>query len=58
VENEMETLRRALAVAKVEISSLRIRLKNAELMYQFAVAELEAAKKPVPAEDELPQTSA
>jgi hypothetical protein len=47
VQNEAEALKKELAISKIEIASLRIRLKNAELMYQFAAAELIASKKSV-----------
>lgn len=45
VQSELEAIKKELAISKVENASLRIRLKNAELMYQFAAQELIAAKK-------------
>jgi hypothetical protein len=45
VQTELETLKKELANSNVENASLRIRLKNAELMFQFATQELIALKK-------------
>jgi hypothetical protein len=45
MQNEVDVLKKEFAIAKLEIESLRVRLKNAELMYGFAAAELAASKK-------------
>ena len=49
MQTEVEMLKEELGLSKLENASLRIRLKNAELMYQFATAELDALKKLAPA---------
>jgi regulator of replication initiation timing len=49
LKTEIETLKEELVSSKIEIEHLRMRLKNAELMYQFAAAELQALRNSAPA---------
>lgn len=42
---QIASLKKKLAEAKAEITGLKIRLKNAELMYHFEVKQYESKKK-------------
>jgi hypothetical protein len=48
VSQEIIALKKELAAAKAEIEVLKMRLKNAELMYRFAAAAQLAPKKIAP----------
>jgi hypothetical protein len=48
VQDETRDLKEKLATANAEIMTLKMRLKNAELMLRFAASEKQVVKKVMP----------